>query len=67
MIRWITYVICFLMVTGLVAPVAGDVFIWTDSEGVRHFSNISPPENTNPPKFWMSRFKAGFLPTGSSG
>lgn len=46
MIRLIKYMILFLAVSGLVMPVAGDVFIWTDSDGVRHFSNITPPENT---------------------
>jgi micrococcal nuclease len=26
-------------------PAAGDLFFWTDSDGIRHFSNISPPKD----------------------
>jgi endonuclease YncB( thermonuclease family) len=44
MFRLIKYVILFLVLCGLVMPVAGDMFIWTDSDGIRHFSNISPPD-----------------------
>lgn len=43
MIRSLQYIILFLLTSCLVLPVAGDVFIWTDSDGIRHFSNISPP------------------------
>lgn len=32
-----------LLITGLVQ--AGTVYQWTDENGVRHFSNTSPPEN----------------------
>lgn len=44
MFRFIKYVILFLILCSLVMPVAGDVFIWTDSDGIRHFSNVSPPD-----------------------
>jgi len=50
MIRWITYCLFILTASVLVMPAAGDMFIWTDSEGVRHFSNISPPENSQTAK-----------------
>jgi micrococcal nuclease len=26
-------------------PAAGDLFFWTDKDGIRHFSNISPPKD----------------------
>lgn len=39
--------ILFLALLGLVMPVAGNVFTWIDSDGIRHFSNVSPPENAN--------------------
>ena len=38
------YVILFLALCSLVMPVAGDMFIWTDSDGIRHFSNVSPSD-----------------------
>lgn len=39
-IRQATAVFVILL---FVLPAAGDLFIWTDSDGVRHFSNIAPP------------------------
>ncbi len=50
MIRFFTYLILFLAVPCLpclVMPVAGDVFTWIDSDGIRHFSNISPPDHAD--------------------
>ena len=44
MLRRITYIVFFLVTAFFVMPVAGDVFIWTDSDGVRHFSNVTPPD-----------------------
>ncbi|MEX1299354.1 MAG: thermonuclease family protein [Desulfotignum sp.] len=44
MFRLIKYVIFFLVLCCLVMPVTGDVFTWTDSDGIRHFSNVSPPD-----------------------
>jgi micrococcal nuclease len=32
-----------LIIVLLALPAAGDLFFWTDREGVRHFSNIAPP------------------------
>lgn len=47
MSRLLKYLVLFLALLGLVMPVAGDVFTWIDSDGVRHFSNISPPGNAD--------------------
>lgn len=47
MIRFLKYLILFLALVGLVMPVAGNMFTWIDSDGVRHFSNVSPPENAD--------------------
>lgn len=47
MSRFLKYLILFLVLLGLVMPVAGNMFTWIDSNGVRHFSNVSPPENAD--------------------
>jgi len=38
-------VFIFLLSSGLMPGQGmGDVYVWTDPKGVRHYSNISPPE-----------------------
>lgn len=38
--------ICFLIFIALIAPpLYADIYVWTDEDGVKHFSNQDPPEN----------------------
>jgi endonuclease YncB( thermonuclease family) len=60
--RWISYLILILTVSGLVLPATGDVFVWTDSDGVRHFSNISPPGNTETAKVLDEEIQSRITP-----
>lgn len=38
-----SYFILFTVLAGII--LSGSMYSWTDSEGIQHFSNISPPEN----------------------
>jgi endonuclease YncB( thermonuclease family) len=50
----------FLVLFMIAAPCTGDIYLWTDTRGIRHFSNVSPPssavtqetiqETTSPPR-----------------
>jgi len=36
---------------------AGDLYRWTDAQGVQHFSDTPPPQNTNPAQVTVERNK----------
>lgn len=39
-------------------PAAGDLFFWTDRDGVRHFSNIMPPKDADNPEILEKEIQA---------
>ncbi|ACN17891.1 putative nuclease [Desulforapulum autotrophicum HRM2] len=42
MIKGIFTFLVFFMMT---APCMGDIYLWTDTKGIRHFSNVTPPSS----------------------
>ncbi|MCF8091349.1 MAG: thermonuclease family protein [Desulfotignum sp.] len=47
MIKFIRYLVIGSVLLGFVLPVDSDMFTWTDKDGIRHFSNISPPRDAD--------------------
>ncbi len=37
------YFSLFAVLAGII--LSGSIYLWTDTDGIQHFSNISPPEN----------------------
>ncbi len=53
------YFILFTVLAGII--LSGSMYSWTDSEGIQHFSNISPPENGRVEQLFEEKF---ILPRG---
>lgn len=47
MVKFIRQLTAVFVILILALPAAGDLFIWTDRDGVRHFSNIAPPRDAD--------------------
>jgi len=54
--------ICLVLLAVLsVIILSGAMYLWTDTDGIRHFSNISPPENGQAEQLFEEKF---ILPKG---
>jgi len=54
------YFIFFAILAGII--LSGSIYLWTDSDGIQHFSNISPPENEGAQQLSEEKF---ILPRGN--
>ena len=53
---------CLLLLVVLAAIIlSGAMYLWTDTNGIRHFSNIAPPENEQAEQLFEEKF---ILPRG---
>lgn len=50
-----TRLLMVLLVVCLALAARGDVYFWTDDQGIRHFSNIGPPKNFQTGRFEEER------------
>ena len=54
--------ICLILLAVLAAIIlSGAIYLWTDTDGIQHFSNIAPPENGQAEQLFEEKF---ILPRG---
>jgi endonuclease YncB( thermonuclease family) len=54
--------VCLILLAVLAAIIlSGAMYLWTDTDGIRHFSNIAPPENGRAEQLFEEKF---ILPRG---
>ena len=53
------YFILLAVLAGII--LSGSIYFWTDTDGIQHFSNISPPENGGAEQLFEEKF---ILPRG---